>query len=130
MDKITIITPPDDVQYDGFRILLVDPSPEQTQIISDSLLQLKDIPQIIVYMWKSSELVEWCLQKKQKSDLIIFNANSSNRMLVGYFAANINTHYIGTLSDLCTVNTREIHDQSQCLELLNKHIQTYKDSFN
>lgn len=130
MDNIIVVTPPDDIHHDGFRLLLVDLSPDQFQIVSDSLLNLKSLPNVVVYSWNSNDLDEWLLQKKKKSDLIIFNANSSSYMLIGYLAAQINTYYFGTLRSLSTVNNRVLLNTDQCIELLDSYIATYKDSIN
>lgn len=130
MDNIIVVTPPDDIHHDGFRLLLVDLIPDQFQIVSDSLLNLKSIPPTVVYSWKSDDLDEWLLQKKKKSDLIIFNATSSSNMLIGYLSAQINTYYFGTLRTLSTVNNRELLNTDQCIELLDNYITQYKDSIN
>lgn len=130
MDNILVVTPPDDIHTDGFRLLLVDLTPDQSQIVSDSLLQLKSLPSVVVYSWKSDDLDEWLLQKKKKSDLIIFNAESSKHLLIGYLSAQINTYYFGTLRTLSTVNNRVLLNTDQCIELLDSYIATYKDSIN
>jgi hypothetical protein len=130
MDNILVVTPPDDIHTDGFRLLLVDLTPDQSQIVSDSLLQLKSLPSVVVYSWKSDDLDEWLLQKKKKSDLIIFNADSSKHLLIGYLSAQINTYYFGTLRTLSTVNNRVLLNTDQCIELLDSYIATYKDSIN
>ena len=39
-DKVLVVTPPDDVLIDGFRLLLVDLDADQTKIISNNLLNL------------------------------------------------------------------------------------------
>lgn len=130
MDNILVVTPPDDIHTDGFRLLLVDLTPDQSQIVSDSLLHLKSLPSVVVYSWKSDDLDEWLLQKKKKSDLIIFNAESSKHLLIGYLSAQINTYYFGTLRTLSTVNNRVLLNTDQCIELLDSYIATYKDSIN
>jgi hypothetical protein len=130
MDNIIVVTPPDDIHHDGFRLLLVDLSPDQFQIVSDSLLNLKSLPNVVVYSWNSNDLDEWLLQKKKKSDLIIFNASSSCDRLIGYLAAQINTYYFGTLRSLATVNNRVLHNTDQCIDLLDNYITQYKDSIN
>ena len=130
MDNILVVTPPDDIHNDGFRLLLVDLTADQSQIVSDSLLNLKSIPPTVVYSWKSDDLDEWLLQKKKKSDLIIFNAESSKHLLIGYLAAQINTYYFGTLRTLSTVNNRELLNTDHCIELLDNYITQYKDSIN
>lgn len=130
MDNILVVTPPDDIHTDGFRLLLVDLTADQSQIVSDSLLNLKSIPPTVVYSWKSDDLDEWLLQKKKKSDLIIFNAESSKHLLIGYLSAQINTYYFGTLRTLSTVNNRELLNTDHCIELLDNYITQYKDSIN
>ena len=130
MDNILVVTPPDDIHTDCFRLLLVDLTPAQSQVVSDSLLKLNSLANIVIYAWQSDDLDEWLLQKKKKSHLIIFNADSTKHLLVGYLAAQINTHYIGTLRVLNTVNDRVIYNTDQCVDLLNAYITTYQDSIN
>ena len=130
MDNILVVTPPDDIHTDGFRLLLVDLTADQSQIVSDSLLNLKSLPPTVVYSWKSDDLDEWLLQKKKKIDLIIFNAESSKHLLIGYLAAQINTYYFGTLRTFSTVNNRELLNTDHCIELLDNYITQYKDSIN
>ena len=51
-EKIIVVTPPDDIQIDGFRLVLVDLFHEQTDLLSKTLLNLKNIPcPIITYLW-------------------------------------------------------------------------------
>ena len=69
MDNILVVTPPDDIHTDGFRLLLVDLTPDQSHIVSDSLLQLKSLPSVVVYSWKSDDLDEWLLQKKTQKQV-------------------------------------------------------------
>ena len=130
MENILVVTPPDDIHTDAFRLLLVDLSAEQSQVVSDSLLKLSELPPIVIYSWKSGDLDEWLLQKKKKSNLIIFNAESSKHMLIGYLAAQINTYYFGTLRALCTINNRVLLNTDECIELLDTHLTHYTDSIN
>ena len=62
--KVVVVTAPDDVLIDGFRLLLVDLNAEQTKIISDSLLNLKSQHDIITYLWSSNHDTDWLLDKK------------------------------------------------------------------
>jgi hypothetical protein len=103
-DKVILVTPPDDILIDGIRILLVDLNSEQTQLISDALNRLTGDTTIISYMWNSKDNIDWLLDKKLKSQLIIFNADSENEIIVGYMAAQKNSHYFGILRSLTAAN--------------------------
>ena len=118
MNKVLLITSPDDTQLDGTRILLVDLEPGQTQLVSNALTQLDNMPNIIAYIWKSGESVDWLIDKKHKSDLIIFNADSSNQTLIGYMAAQQNSCYFGTLRNLANVNKSAIYTTEDCFSVI------------
>ena len=124
-DKVLLVTPPDDVLVDGIRILLVDITPEQQQIISDALTQIETIPTTILYLWNSIESSDWLLDKKFKSDLIFFNADSENDVIIGYIAAQRNSYYFGTLKLLARVNKSTIYTIDDVLLILENTIKQY-----
>lgn len=130
MNKITLVTDPDDIQRDGFRILCVDLNPDQTQIISNSLMEIQSNSEFIVYIWNTNESDSWLIDKKQKSDLIIFNGCGNNPELIGYLAAQPNSIYFGPLKFLSLVNDRDIYDVTICknflIQYLEKHEQIFK----
>jgi hypothetical protein len=124
-DKVLLVTSPDDVLADGVRILLVDLVPEQQQIISNALAQLATIPNVVLYIWNSSDDASWLLDKKSKSDTIIFNADSENDVIIGYMAAQSNSHYFGTLKILSVVNNSTIYNIDQVLTILENTIKQH-----
>ena len=63
--------------------------------------------------------------KKHKSDIIIFNADSDNDIVVGYLAAQTNSYYFGNLKLLSTVNRSAIYNTDQLYDLLEKLIGHY-----
>jgi hypothetical protein len=117
-DKVILVTPPDDILIDGIRILLVDLNSSQTQLISDALNRLTGDTTVISYMWNSKDNIDWLLDKKLKSQLIIFNADSENEIIVGYMAAQKNSHYFGILRSLTAVNNSAIYNTDQIHNLL------------
>jgi hypothetical protein len=124
--KVVVVTAPDDVLIDGFRLLLIDLDAEQTKIISDSLLNLKSQHDIITYLWSSDHDTDWLLDKKSKSNLIIFNADSANSLIIGYICAQKNSHYFGTLRNLSRANAKAIYASEDCESLLNLTINNYE----
>lgn len=121
-DQIKIISHPDDSLEDSIRLLLVDLSTEQSQIISETFSKIDHFPNIIIYVWKIGDDLEWLFDKKHKSKFIIFNADSLNQTLVGYFSAQPNSYYFGTLRDLNRVNNSVIYDIEQCSTVITKFI--------
>ena len=124
-DKVILVTPPDDILVDGLRILLVDLTQDQTQMISDVFTNLKSIPTIVAYVWSQTYDTEWLLDKKLKSNLIIFNANSENDVIIGYMAAQSNSYYFGELKDLKIVNNSAIYSTEDLSILMEKTIKNY-----
>lgn len=125
-DKVLIVTPPDDILIDGFRLLLVDLNNDQTKIISDCLLNISSKSTVITYLWTTNDNTNWLLDKKIRSDLIIFNANSQNELIVGYIAAQKNSHYFGTLKTLAMANAKAIYASEDCESLLKLNIDNHE----
>ena len=124
--KVLVVTTPDDVMLDGFRLLLVDLDADQTKTISDSLLKISSDTSVITYMWGSNDDSYWLLDKKAKSDLIIFNANSQNELIVGYMAAQKNSHYFGTLKTLAPANAKAIYASEDCESLITFNLNNHE----
>jgi len=126
-NQITLVTAPDEVYHNAVRILLVDLNEEQTQSVSSALMTYDTIPPVVVYVWKISESVEWLLDKKLKSQLIVFNADSEKLDIVGYFAGVPNSFYFGGLKDLSIVNKRNIYSADDFKEIVDKKIKVYTE---
>lgn len=122
MNNITLVTPPDDILSDGFRILLADISREQSKIVTEALGNLEKTLPIVVYVWDSEQTIEWLIDKKHKSDVIIFNAASENREVVGYMTAQSNAYYMGTLRSFEIINNRVIRDIESCIKIFENYI--------
>ena len=123
-DKILLVTAPDDSPIDGIRVLLVELTSDQSQIVSNALLTADTRYSIITYAWKMGDSVEWLLDKKIKSDIIIFNAdatpNGAIELIIGYIAAQPNSYYFGNLKSLAKANDSAIYTTDQILSLLEK----------
>jgi hypothetical protein len=123
-DKILVVTAPDDTVLDGIRILHVNLSEEQRQIVSNAMLSSEVSYTIINYVWNSNDPVNWLLDKKSKCNFILFNADSALDLIVGYIAAHPQSYYFGTLRDLHLVNNRAIYNTDDVVSLLEKNGKT------
>jgi len=126
-NQITLVTAPDEIYHNALRILLVDLTEEQTQAISSALMTYDTIPPVVVYVWKAGETVDWLIDKKLKSQLIVFNANSERQDISGFFAGVLNSFYFGSLKDLSVVNKRNIYSADDFKEILDKKIKVYNE---
>lgn len=124
-DRVIIVTPPDDTLLDGIRFLAVDLDQSQTQVLSSSLSKLVSMPNIIVYIWNTGDSVDWLFDKKQKSEVIVFNADSQNDLIVGYLAAQKESYYFGNLKSLNAVNNSAIYSVEDCFVFLERMIDKY-----
>ena len=124
--KVLVVTPPDDVVLDGFRLLLVDLDADQTKTVSDCLLKISSVTPVITYLWGANDNVDWLLDKKIKSDLIIFNANSQQELIVGYMAAQKKSHYFGTLKSLGGANAKAIYASEDCESLITFNLNNHE----
>lgn len=109
--SVVLVTPPDDIFLDAKRILCVDLTQEQSSLISCSLTETKFNEKVIVYIWKLTDSVEWLLDKKDKSSIILLNSQSEDNYLVGYFASKSNCFYFGNLKNLSKINNNELYGQ-------------------
>lgn len=125
-NQVIIATYPDDTLLDGFRLVTVDLTPEQSKIVSDTLLELDFSETVIFYNWKFGENSEWLLDKKSKSDVIIFNADSLDQTIVGYMAAQKNSYYMGTLKSVATANKKAIYFSEDLKILLEDKLKNYE----
>lgn len=126
-DKVLIVTPPDDIQRDGVRVLLVDLTIEQMGVLSEAILKTSKLeyPNVVVYNCQSDD-IDWLLDKKIKSNVIVFNADSENDLIVGYLAAQPNSYYFGTLKSLQNINKSAIYNTDQAIDLLEKMLIQYE----
>jgi hypothetical protein len=124
-DKIIVVTPPDDILLDGPRLLLVNLNQEQLQAVSTAVMTL-DIENhtVITFVWKLGDSVEWMLNTKLKSKIIIFNAdmldNESGDLINGYLLAQGNSYYFGNLKDLHMANNRVLYNSDDVKILLER----------
>lgn len=125
MNQVTLVTSPDDVLHDGIRIVLVNLTGEQTQILSEALLSIESLPPIVLYVWQTGDPVEWLFDKRLKSNSIIFNADSDNDLVTGYIAAQLHSFYFGTLKELGKINNRAIYSIDDLKNLLTTLIRNY-----
>lgn len=127
-NQITLVTAPDDVLHPALRILLVDLSKEQTQIVSEALMSFDKVPAIVTYVWSPYDSAEWLVDKRLKSQVVFFNADSNQSEIVGYMVAQPNTYYFGTLKSLAFINNRTIYSTEDFKDLLSKQIAKYEQS--
>lgn len=129
MNQISLVTAPDDVYHDALRITLVELDASQTQAVSDVLTSLDTIPPMVLYVWKMGNPIRWLLDKKAKSDIIIFNgdvvSNGTTELIIGYMAAHPNSYYFGNLKDLSEANPRAIYSTEDLTDLINLQIEKY-----
>lgn len=124
-DKIFLVSDPDDVQIDGFRILLFDLDSSQGEIFTKAITDLDTVPATVIYTFNYGQDSSWLLDKYHKSNLIIFNADSMNSLMVGFFAGKKNSYYFGNLKTLNEVNKSVLYGIEDCQELLSTKYRIY-----
>lgn len=124
-NKVILVTEPDDVSYDALRILLVNLTTDQTQLLSEALSKIDHMPVTVLYIWTNGD-TDWLFDKKHKSNQIIFNAEHQNQIITGYMAAQRGSAYFGTLKDLDKVNIKAIYNIDDCIKLLETAIGNYE----
>lgn len=119
-DRILLVTPPDDIQLDGLRLLLVDLDSGQSSVVSEALQRIQLDRLVVSYVWSFGQDIDWLLDKKHKSDFIIFNAESANEIITGYMAAQKKAYYFGQLRCLAEVNDKTLYEAQTILQIIEK----------
>lgn len=126
-DQVTIVTSPDDVLENSLRLLLVDLTPELSQLVSTALMKFDYRNKIICYTWKNSDSIEWLLDKFYKSNIVIFDADSRNQTLIGFLAASEKSSYFNYLKDLNLVNKSMLYSHESVIKLLENKARIYEN---
>lgn len=121
-DQVIVVTPPDDILIEANRILLFDPTVEQTQLISQSLASLEFDVTVIFYIWRSGDDLEWLLDKALKYDLLILNAETIEQTMLGYLFSKPNSYYIGNIRSLSSLKNNQINDQDHLNTILKERL--------
>jgi hypothetical protein len=129
MNNITLVTDPDDILVDAFRILCVNLTVDQTQFLSDIVNDMEYIIDTVVYVWNDGDDEKWLFDKKTKSNLIVFNASAECGEINGYLAAQPNSFYFGPLRNLSLVNIRDIYDATDFKDTLLEYIRKYEQIY-
>jgi hypothetical protein len=118
---ITIVTAPDDVEFDAVRIICVDLTTDQSGMLSSVITSLDLESRLVLYVWNSlSDSTAWFIDKKPKCDFIFYNAESDNQLLVGYLSAQKNSAYFGNLRQIDTLSKNGIISQDLLNNILSK----------
>lgn len=125
-ERIILVTPPDDISVDGCRLFLINLTQEQSDCVSEALKSLDFKNNIIVYIWNGLQDWSWFVDKKIKSDIIIFNADSENELITGYLAGQYNSYYFGNLKILDRVNNRAIYSSEDFKNLIKLKLDYYE----
>ena len=97
MTDVTVITPPDNLLNDVFKILLIYPSVEIRKSISNILMN--STKTINLYLYDEDTVVnpEWLLQHTKICDLTIIDVDNCNpiiKNLASFIISNPNTFYL------------------------------------
>lgn len=126
--SVILVTSPDDTPVDAKRILCIDLTQEQSNLISSSLTHIDFQEKLVIYLWGSTDDVDWLLDKKDKSSIILLNSQSEDNYLVGYFASKPNCYYFGNLKHLSKINNNELYGQESVSNLFTNFL-IYEKTF-
>lgn len=96
MTEITLITPPDVIYNQSFKLLLLCPSNHVSDQINLALLKTSESINVFYYGANTDD-VEWAINAANLSDMIIFDVDNSNqniKELASYFISLNKTFYL------------------------------------
>ena len=97
MTDVTVITPPDNLLNDVFKILLIYPSVEIRKSISSILMNSTKTVNLYLYDEDTVVNPEWLLQHTKICDLTIIDVDNCNpiiKNLASFIISNPNTFYL------------------------------------
>ena len=121
-ERVIVVTPPDDVLVEAKRILLFDPTVDQTQMISQCLSDIELINTVVFYIWRTGDDLNWLLDKALKYDLLILNADTSEQSMLGYLFSKPNSYYLGNIRSLSQLKNNQIYDADHLNTILKERL--------
>lgn len=119
-NKIVLVTSPDDLSTHGVRLCLVNLNQEQLNLLTQVLTEIDVDQSVIAYIWNPKDPYEWFIDKKLKSDVILFNALAPSPVLNGYLVAHPNCYYFGTLREVTHLYNKEITSPIQLSSIISR----------
>jgi len=111
--KISLITAPDDVEFDAVRILAVSLTPEQSNALSDVLKFLEVDKDINLYVYNEKDDVYWLVDKAHKADVIFINGLMENQKIAGYLASKRQSCFFQDSHLNTALNNTIVHAKEQ-----------------
>ena len=124
-NKIVLVTAPDDLLTDGVRLCLVNLNQDQLNMLTQVLSSLQTSVPVIAYIWNPKDPYDWFLDKKVKSDVILFNTQTHTQTLNGYLSAHTNCYYFGTLREVTHLYSKEITSTEQLSAIVSRAVDEF-----
>lgn len=121
-NKIVLVTSPDDLLTDGVRLCLVNLNQDQLNLLTQVLSTMQPSVSVIAYIWNPKDPYEWFIDKKIKSDVILFNALAHTHIMNGYLSAHTNCYYFGTLREVTHLYNKEVTSAEQLQSIIQRAI--------
>lgn len=116
MTKINLITNPDIIYSDTYKVLLISPSDTLRKDFQQNFLATFDGP-LDVYIYEANDPIEWLLNVFSLSNLCIIdcdNVKGDLRNLIGYFISKDKTYWLTntSISVYNYISSNRIYDLS------------------
>ena len=125
MTDVTLITPPDKLFNNAYNILLINPSAEVRQGVSDILQKVSKEVNLYLFDDNNSSDIEWLLETMVQSQITILDLDNSGslvRNFASYIMSNTKTFYLTNdqLTPYNLISANRIYDVYWLQEILNE----------
>ena len=125
MTDVTLITPPDKLFNNAYSILLINPSAEIRQGISDMLGAASKEVNVYLFDDNTSNDIAWLLETMQQAQMTILdldNSGSATRNFASFIMAHPKTFYLTNdqLTPYNLISANRIYDVDWLLNILNE----------
>lgn len=125
MTDVTLITPPDKLFNTAYNILLINPSAEVRQGVSDILQKVSKEVNLYLFDDNNSSDIEWLLETMVQSQITILDLDNSGslvRNFASYIMSNTKTFYLTNdqLTPYNLISANRIYDVYWLQEILNE----------
>lgn len=97
MSEITVITPPDFLANNNFKLMLINPGTEIRQSFNNLLVKINMSIDVYLYEDFESTNLEWVLQNVESSDIVIVDIDNCGpilKNLISYIISKSKTFYL------------------------------------
>lgn len=115
--NLTIITPPDYYHRSQYSSLVINPSQDEKQVISDSLKEIDT--EMSVYLYQNDNMIEWLINSAKIADSVYINVDNSKDLsyyYISYLVSQSNVTWNSDKLDYSIINREKVRNINEFIQ--------------